>query len=155
MKKKMMQTLFVFLFVAGLVLGYLLPGDINSFVKKSQNGFKPGVFDVSKGIGQLEQESPYFKYSVLARTETADVELIRLDGKIPLHKNPDENHFVYVIKGRLKGTLGNVTSVFEPDQLVVVPSGVPHSFERASDSPVEMLLFTAPYIVNNTVFMEK
>ena len=92
MKKKVMKTWFVVLFIIGLVVGWLVPGDINMFVKKvSGPMLKHDVFDVSKKFGQL----------------------------------------------------------------VAIPAGVPHSFERIGDAPVEIIVFsTPPFKPNDTVFLE-
>ena len=156
MKKKVMQTWFVVLLVIGLIIGWLLPGDLKALTKKiSPNPLQPAVFDISKKLGQLELETPYFKYAVLAGTETGGVELLRVDGTIPMHKHPKETHFVYIYKGRAKGTIGSVTAEVGPGQLVVIPSGVPHSFERIGDTPVEIIVFsTPPFNPNDTMFLE-
>ncbi|MBS3101734.1 hypothetical protein J4204_06430 [Candidatus Woesearchaeota archaeon] len=82
MKKKTMQAIFAVLFILGLVIGYILPGDVKTLAKKP---LKADVFDVPKRLGQLDLETQYFKYAVLAGTETGSIELIRLDDKIPLH----------------------------------------------------------------------
>ncbi len=153
MKKKTMQTLFVLLFVIGLAVGYLLPGDFEDLTRKP---LQANIFDVPKKMAQLDLETDYFKYSVLAETETGSIELIRLDEKIPMHMHPKENHFVFVYKGRAKGTVGNVNAEVGPGQLVAIPAGVPHSFERIGDSPVEIVLFsTPPFTPGDTVFLEK
>ena len=152
MKKKTMQALFVLLFIAGIVIGYLLPGDLRTLTMKP---LQANVFDVPKKLGQLELQTDYFKYSVLAETETGSIELIRLDDRIPLHMHPKENHFVYVYKGRAKGTVGSVNAEVGAGQLVAIPAGVPHSFERIGDSPVEVILFsTPPFMPGDTVFLE-
>ena len=153
MKKKTMQTIFVLLFIAGIVVGYLLPGDIKSLTKIP---LQPNIFDVPKKLGQLDLQTDYFKYSVLAGTETGGIELIRLDDKIPMHMHPKENHFAYIYKGRAKGTVGDLTAEVSPGQLVAIPAGVPHSFERIGDTPVEIILFsTPPFVAGDTVFLDK
>jgi len=153
MKKKTMQTLFVLLFIIGVVVGYLLPGDVRSLAKMP---LQANVFDIPKKLGQLDMESDYFKYTVLAKTETGSVELLRLDDKIPMHMHPKENHFVYIYKGRAKGTVGDVTAEVEAGQLVAIPAGVPHSFERIGDTPVEIILFsTPPFVKEDIVWLEK
>lgn len=153
MKKKTMQLIFVLLFIAGIVVGYLLPGDVKTLAKKP---LQANVFDVPKKLGQLDKETDYFKYAILAETETGSIELIRLDGAIPMHMHPKENHFVYVFKGRAKGTVGDVTAEVSAGQLVAIPSGVPHRFERIGDTPVEMLLFsTPPFVPADIVWLEK
>lgn len=153
MKKKTMQTLFVILFIVGVVVGYLLPGDVRSLTKMP---LQANVFDVPKKLGQLDMESDYFKYTVLAVTETGSVELLRLDDKIPIHMHPKENHFVYIYKGRAKGTVGDVTAEVGQGQLVAIPAGVPHSFERIGDTPVEIILFsTPPFVKDDIVWLER
>ena len=153
MKKKTMQAIFALLFIAGLVVGYLLPGNVKSLTKVP---LQVNVFDVPKKLGQLDLETAYFKYSVLAQTETGSIELLRLDDKIPLHMHPKENHFVYIYKGKAKGTVGDVTDEVGPGQLVAIPSGVPHKFERIGDTPVEIILFsTPPFMPGDTVFLEE
>ena len=153
MKKKTIRNLFVLLFALGIAVGYLLPGDFKDLTRKP---LQANVFDVPKKMAQLDLETDYFKYSVLAGTETGSVELIRLDERIPLHMHPKENHFVFVYKGRAKGTVVRITAEVGPGQLVAIPAGVPHSFERVGDSPVEIILFsTPPFMPNDTVFLEK
>ena len=153
MKKKTMQTLFVLLFIIGIVVGYLLPGDIKSLTKKP---LQAGFYDIAKRMAQLDLESPYFKYSILSETDTGSVELIRLDGKIPLHMHPKENHFVYIYKGRAKATIRDVTQEVGPGNLLTIPAGTQHKVERIGDSPVEILLFsTPPFMPDDTVFLEK
>lgn len=148
MKKKTMRNLFIFLFVVGVIVGWMIPVNFWTFTKKAtQQTLQPNVFDVPKKMAQLDQQTDYFKYTVLAETETGSIELIRLDEKIPLHKHENENHFVFVHKGRAKGIVGDLSAEVGPGQLVVIPAGVPHSFERVGDTPVEILLFSSPPFV--------
>ena len=152
-----MQAWFIFLFIVGLVIGWLIPGDLKTVQKKvTENPLKPAVFDIPKKLGQLDTEGPYFKYSVLAQSEMAGVELIRVDDKIPMHVHPKENHFVYIYKGKAKGTIGSVTAEAGPGQLIAIPAGVPHSLERIGDTPVEIILFSSPpFNPQDTMFLDK
>ena len=157
MKKKTMQTIFVLLFILGVVVGLLVPLDYKTIKKKvMQSSLQPQVIDISKKLGQLEVNAEYFKYSALAATETGGVELVRVDDKIPLHMHPKETHFVYIYKGRAKGTVGDVTAEVGPGQLVVIPVGVPHSFERIGDTPVDIILFSSPpFMEKDIVWLDK
>ena len=112
--------------------------------KVNQLTLTPKVFDVSKKFGQLEEKDFFGKYSVLEQTETGVVQLIQLEDRIPLHKHPIENHFVYIYKGRVKGTIGDISSEFGPGQLISIPAGVPHQFQRIGDAPVEVIAFSTP-----------
>lgn len=153
MKKRTIHNLLILLFAVGVIVGYILPGDFRDLARKP---LQANVFDVPKKMAQLDLETDYFKYAVLAGTETGSIELIRLDEKIPMHMHPKENHFVFVYKGRAKGTVGSVNAEVGPGQLVAIPAGVPHSFERVGDAPVEIILFsTPPFMPGDTVFLEK
>ena len=153
MKKKTMQAIFILLFIAGIVVGYLLPGDIKGLAKKP---LQAGFYDVAKRMGQLNLESPYFKYSVLSEAQTGSIELIRLDEKIPMHMHPKENHFAYIYKGRAKATIRDVTEEVGPGNLLAIPAGMQHGIERIGDSPVEIILFsTPPFVPDDTVFLNK
>jgi len=145
MKKKTMRNWFIALFILGLIAGLLVPVDLKTLSKKmSGQGLKADVFDIPKRLGQLDVDANYFKYSVLAQTDTGSIELLRFDDRIPMHMHPKENHFAYIYKGRAKGTVGSITAEVGPGQMISIPAGVPHSLERIGDSPVEIILFSTP-----------
>ena len=153
MKKKMMQAIFLLLFISGLIVGYLLPGDLKDFTKKP---LQASILDVPKKMGQLDQESQYFKYSVLADAKTGSVELVMLDDKIPMHKHSNQNHFVYIYKGKVSAKIGGVTSEAGPGQLLVIPAGAAHSIQRIGDSPVEIMVFSTPaWMKEDTIFLKE
>ena len=157
MKKKTIRAWIIILFIIGVIVGWLLPGNLSNFTKQiSGPMLKPDVFEIPKKFGQLDMEGPYFKYTVLAETETGSIELLRLDDKIPRHLHSNENHFAYVFKGRAKGIIGGVTAEVGHGQLIVIPAGVPHSIERIGDTPVEIILFsTPPFKKEDIVFLDK
>jgi len=157
MKKRTTRLLFWAFFIIGIAVGYLLPGDVGFLTKKvSEKPLQAGIFNVPKRLGQLDLQTDYFKYTVLAQAETGGIELIRLDESIPMHMHPKENHFLYVFKGRAKGTIGDVTAELVPGQLAAIPAGAPHSLERVGDTPLELILFsTPPFVPEDTIFLEK
>ncbi len=156
MKKKVMRTIFVLLFIVGIAVGYLLPGDLRQLQEKvSGPSLKPSIIEVPKKFGQLDIEGPYFKSTVLSEAETGGVQLLRFDGVIPKHMHVKENHFVYVYKGRARGLIGDVSAEVGPGNLIVIPAGVTHTFERIGDTPVEIMLFsTPPFMQNDTIYLE-
>ena len=157
MKKRTIRILFWTILIIGIVIGWLLPGDISLLTKKADGKkLDPNIFDIPKKFGQLDVQGKYFRYSILAEAETGSVELLRVDERIPLHKHPNENHFVYIYKGKAKGTIGDVTAEVGPGQLIVIPAGIPHSIERIGDTPLEIILFsTPPFVQKDTVFLEE
>jgi len=157
MKKKVMRNWFIVLFIIGIVAGWLLPGNLQGLTKAvSGNALEPYVFEVPKRLGQLDKETDYFMYTVLAEAEAGSISLIRLDDRIPLSMHKKENHFVYVYKGMAKGIIGDMNAEVSPGQIVAIPAGVAYSFERIGDSPVEMILFSAPqFNPGDTLYLEE
>jgi|GEM_PF-1306832 len=152
MKRKVMRNWFIALFILGIVIGFLIPFHLKDLAKKVQGpSLTAEVFDIPKRLGQLDQENEFFKYAFLAAAETGGVALIRLDDKIPLHAHPKENHFVYLVKGHVKGTVNGQQVEAWQGQLIAIPAGAQHSIERTGDSPVEMMVFSTPnYMPNDT-----
>ena len=157
MKRKTIRNWFIFLFVLGLVLGWMIPKNFWDFRRGAmQKPLQANFYDVPKRMGQLDMETPYFKYMYLDSTLTGSVELLRVDEKVPLHVHDTENHFAFIYKGRAKFTLGTHTEEVGPGALVAIPAKVSHSLERIGDSPVEIILFsTPPFMSGKTVFLNE
>ncbi|HLC49935.1 MAG TPA: cupin domain-containing protein [Candidatus Nanoarchaeia archaeon] len=141
MKKKTMQAWFMLLLILGIVIGYSLPGDWRT---ASLKPLKAGVYDVSKKMGQLDNDLGDFKYTTLVEVNDASVELFKVDNGIPVNSNAKENYFAYVIKGKVKATIGDSAYDAGAGSLIVVPAGTLHSMQRVGDSPVEMIVFSSP-----------
>jgi quercetin dioxygenase-like cupin family protein len=106
---------------------------------------KPQIIDVAQRIAQgLEQKVEGFQYTVAYETKTGGVEFFRIDQGVALHKHPKENHILYILKGHGRGQIGDQTAEVGPGQIVVIPAGVPHKFERIGDEPLDFILFSTP-----------
>ena len=101
MKKKTIRNLFIFIFVVALILGWMIPKNFWQFTHDAaQNPLHAGIYDVPKRMGQLDQETPYYKYLIIGETLTGGAALLRVDDKVPMHIHKNENHFVYIYKGK-------------------------------------------------------
>ena len=157
MKKRTIRVLFWTFFILGIMVGYLIPGDFGFLMEKAkEKQLEAEIFDIPKKMGQLDLETDYFKYSVLAQAPTGGVEILRLDDSIPKHVHPKENHFVYVYRGRARGIIGDAQVEVASGQMIAIPAGIAHSIERIGDVPVEIILFsTPPFTPHDTVFLNK
>lgn len=111
-----------------------------------QAALKPAVIHVDDVLKMgLTQKAGGFSFSVLEETATGGVELFSLNA-VKKHYHPHENHFLYILKGRGKGQIANVTAEVGPGDLVVIPTGkdFPHQFEAIGSDPVVFLLFSTP-----------
>ena len=157
MKKRTMRNWFILIFIVGLVLGWMIPKTLWEVTRQvTQKPLQAGFYDVPKRIGQLDQETPYYKYMTLGGTLTGSAELLRVDDKVPLHVHQTENHFAFIYKGRARVTIGSVTEELGPGALIAIPAKVPHSLERIGDAPVEIILFsTPPFMSGTTQFLNE
>jgi len=119
---------------------------------------KPAVIHVDTELQKgLTQKAGGFSFSVLAETPTGGVELFSLLA-VKRHYHPAENHFLYILKGRAKGQIANVTAEVGPGDLVVIPAGkdFAHQFEAVGTEPVVFLLFsTPPFKAKDIVWVQK
>ena len=111
-----------------------------------QAALKPAVIHVEDVLKMgLTQKAGGFSFSVLEETATGGVELFSLKA-VNRHYHPHENHFLYILKGRAKGQIANISAEVGPGDLVVIPAGkaYPHHFEAIGEEPVVFLLFSTP-----------
>ena len=145
MKKKVMQAIFVLLFLLGVFVGFLIPGDMWLYSKKTSIiALQPAIYDVSKRMGQLSLETDYYKAGTLAETLTGNVGLMRVDDKLPLNYAKSGNVFVYIYKGKAAVSVSDAYEEVGPGKLLAIPKGVHSSIKRIGDSPVEMIVFSTP-----------
>lgn len=123
-----------------------------------QTALKPAVIHVEDALKSgLTQKAGGFSFSVLGETTTGGVELFSLTA-VKRHYHPKENHFLYILKGRAKGQIANVTAEVGPGDLVVIPAGKDHAhqFTAIGSDPVVFLLFsTPPFRAPDIVWLEK
>jgi quercetin dioxygenase-like cupin family protein len=114
--------------------------------KGAQKPLQPAVIHIEDVLSKgLEQKVEGFNFSVLARAKTGSVELFQIEDVKP-HFHPKENHFLYILKGRAKGQIGDLQAEVKPGDLVIIPAGkkYKHSFTKIGDEPVVFLLFSSP-----------
>lgn len=64
--------------------------------------------------------------------------VIAVGGHMPLHTNTIE-HEQYVLSGRAKVVLGEQTIEAGPGDVLLIPAGVPHSYETLGGEPYSFL----------------
>ncbi len=107
---------------------------------------QPGVFKVEEILKKgLDQKAGGFTFTVIAEARTGSVELFQIED-VKTHFHPKENHFLYVIKGKAKGQIGDISAEVGPGDLVVIPAGkkFQHKLAKIGDEPVVFLLFSTP-----------
>jgi quercetin dioxygenase-like cupin family protein len=59
-------------------------------------------------------------------------------GGMPMHTNEVE-HEQYVLRGRGRVVIGGETLHVEPNDVVYIPAGVPHSYDSVGEEPFEFI----------------
>ncbi len=135
------------LLLAACILAVVLASvGVQAPALSQQAALKPAVIHVSDVLKQgLSQRAGGFSFSVLGETGTGGVELFSLKA-VQRHYHPLENHFLYILKGRAKGQIANITAEVGPGDLVVIPAGkdYAHQFQAIGEEPVVFLLFSTP-----------
>ena len=77
--------------------------------------------------------------------------------KIRLHTHAQEDHVVYVIRGRAVAKLGDETREVGPGDLIAIPKLAPHSFEQKGSEPFVILVNSTPGWdpLRDTTFLDK
>lgn len=126
--------------------------------KVAMKSLQPGVFKIEDILKKgLDQQAGGFNFSVIAEAKTGGVELFQIED-VKSHFHPGENHFLYIIKGKAKGQIGEITAEIGPGDLVVIPAGkkFQHKLMKLGDEPVVFLLFsTPPFKPRDIVWVEK
>lgn len=148
--KSIVAVAIVFLAI-GLVAGYLIPRPVETGM------IQPQLVNVEDRYKQAFENNfgDQAKFTVITSIPTGSIELFRFD-EIASHLHPDENHFLYILKGRAAGNIGDVSGEVGPGTLVVIPAGVPHGFKKVGNESVDLILFSSPpFKVGDTNWLGK
>ena len=92
---------------------------------------------------------------VIHETDSVRCLCVDIHGTVPLHYHPDGTHRNYVLKGRLRFTIGGETREVGPGDFLMIPMGVPHKVELVGDSPASLATVDTPPIdVSRCVWLE-
>jgi len=126
--------------------------------KAAVKPLQPGVVKIDEVLkGGLDQKAGSFNFTVLARAKTGSVELFQID-EVKTHFHRRENHFLYILRGRAKGQIGDIAAEVGPGDLVIIPAGkrFRHKLTKIGDEPVSFLLFsTLPFDPQDITWVEQ
>ena len=145
MKKRTMRNWFIFLFILGLVVGFLIPWDVRDMIKQNQKkGFQSQVINIQTKLGQLDHNIEGLNYSIVSTSDDMGVMLARLTGSVPMHIHPKESHVIFVYRGNIKLVMSGTPYFLGPGSLVTIPAKIPHSIEKVGDLPAEAIVISQP-----------
>ncbi len=91
--------------------------------------------------GQDVQVNPFFEdYESLAPF----IYNLPVGGRAPLHKHPTTDELFFILKGRIKFTVGQREMIAVPGDLLKGRMDIPHTFENIGDEPAVFLSVKGP-----------
>ena len=87
----------------------------------------------------LAPGGPTAKVSGSSRTPTTELQIIEMS-KIRLHHHEQEDHIVYVARGRATARLGDETREVKPGDILNIPRRIPHGFTKIGDENLVVLV---------------
>lgn len=103
------------------------------FIHKKIDTVEPTPQKAGKGVSMKMLLSPDESPNFAMRNFTIDA-----GGHMPLHTNTVE-HEQYVLSGRARVVIGDQTIEAEEGDILLIPAGVPHSYETLGDDPYSFL----------------
>jgi quercetin dioxygenase-like cupin family protein len=98
--------------------------------------------DVILKQNPLEAGGPTAKVAGSSRAGNSELQVIEMS-KIKLHHHDQEDHIVYVARGRgilRMGEKGQETHEVKPGDILNLPRGVPHGFEKQGEENLVLLV---------------
>ncbi len=87
----------------------------------------------------LSPGGPTVKVSGSTKTPTTELQIIEMS-KIRLHHHEQEDHIIYVARGRATARLGDDTREVKPGDILNVPRRVPHGFAKIGDQNLVLVV---------------
>lgn len=85
-----------------------------------------------------------FEFDIVTKVPSGSVELFKIKDKVDQHYHTNENHVLYILKGRAQGKVGDVEAEVKAGDLVIIPASVHHSLKNLEEEPLEFILFSTP-----------
>ena len=87
----------------------------------------------------LPSTGPTAKVVGSSKTPTVELQVIEMS-KIKLHHHEQEDHIVYVARGRAMARLGDETREVKAGDIIHIPRGVVHGFTKLGDENLVLLV---------------
>ena len=111
-----------------------------------------------KNLPELPWRPKYRVWPIIDETGHVDCILhygiIEPNGGAPLHVHQTDE-LIVVLEGSLQGVIGDASEIINPDQTMVIPKGISHSFRAVGTKPAKILtFFPSKDGMKNTVYFE-
>ncbi len=83
------------------------------------------------------------KATPVTRVPGAELQVIEMS-KIKLHSHHQEDHIVYIVRGKGTVRLAQETRDVKPGDIFMLPKDVPHGFSKSGDENLVLLVIATP-----------
>lgn len=78
-----------------------------------------------------------------------------IGGKMPYHQHKELYHEEYILKGRVKATIDKEEYEVDTGDFLLIPKGVPHSYENIGDEKAQFLCIIPAIKDRHTEILEE
>ena len=79
----------------------------------------------------------------VTKVQGVELQVIEMS-KIRLHSHKQEDHIVYIAKGKGKAKLGNETRDVKAGDILMIPRNIAHSFDKTETENLVLLVIATP-----------
>lgn len=90
----------------------------------------------------------------LKKTNLFRINLVKMEGEGKLHKHPDAEHTIFVVKGVIHAVVNGQALILRKGDLLSIPAGVPHKYTIKGRRAIIMSMDAPYYDPNKTIMLE-
>lgn len=109
---------------------------------------------VVKNIFKTIKEDTDNSLWTFKKTETIRINVVKMEGESKLHKHPDADHTILVIKGVILAVINGKKMVLRKGDLVSIPAGMPHKYTVRGRKAIIVSMDAPYYDPEKTILLE-
>jgi len=107
-----------------------------------------------KNIFQIESTDTTQGLWTLKKTDLHRINLVRMQGETKMHKHPDAEHTIFLVKGAMLAVVDGNTIELKDGDLLSIPAGVPHKYFVKGKKAIIMSMDAPYYNPDKTIMLE-
>ena len=88
------------------------------------------------------------------KTEILRINVVKMEGESKLHKHPDADHTVLVIKGRIQAEVDGKNIKLKKGDMISIPAGMPHKYSIKGKKAIIVSMDAPYYDPGKTIILE-
>ena len=90
----------------------------------------------------------------IRQNETIRINLVEMSGELALHKHPDADHSLMVLRGRVRAQIGDEQIEIKKGDFISIPADIPHKYWSLSETALLVSMDAPYYDPKQTILLE-